>query len=685
VSLLHPNSLRPARTELRRRIAGIPADVAPPRYNSPRPNSALAELARFLRDHYLVLASTTVVGLLLGLLYAAKVAPVYRATATIEVQDLNENFLNLKEVASATAPVSAVNDLQTQLRIIQSRTMVARVIQRIGLPKTPGPLDSTASPGPPSDQQVEAVARGLQVRETRQSRIVDLTYESTDPGYTAGFVNELAQQYMDQSLESRLEISRGTSNWLERQLEDLRRKLTASEQRLQSYAGQSGLVVTNDVQRPDEEKLRQVQSNLSKAEENRMTRQARRDMAAAAPVESLEPPMGSPLRDHRTRLADLRRQRADLVAVYTPGFGAVKRLDAQIADLEATERKEIATLLQGIKNDYADAVQREKLLEASYNNQVRQVSTKASKAIQYGILKNEVNSNRELYNTMLHRAAEAKVASALRASSARLVDQAKAPQLPFKPSRLLSVVSGGTAGLLLGLVFAGGRDGRGRRIGCNPELAALLNVPDLGEVPNHVTPPVEAYRSILASILFSPHSGLSPQVIAFTSASGGEGKSHLVFKLAAVLSQMKRKVLLIDGSRNGELQGLFGQTRDYGLRDVVELSDAGGELLPYVTNPTRLAGVDLASLGPQDASALDLVFAEGMERLLEEIRRGYDLVLIDTPALGELPDARVFARMSDGVVLVVEAGRTASDALEAAARRLQWDGSVLLGTVLNRV
>jgi uncharacterized protein involved in exopolysaccharide biosynthesis len=217
VSLLHPQSLRPHRSEIRRNPVAVPAAPASPE----RENPVLVELAGFLGHRYRTLSICTSAGLLLGLAYAATAVPAYRATATIEVQDLNENFLRLKDVASASGPVSAANDLQTQLRILQSGTLIARVLNR---------LEASATP---TDLQVEAEARA-QVRETRQSRIVDLTYESRDPEYAAAFVNELAQQYIDQNVESRLEISRGTSVWLERQLEEMRAKLGDSERRLQS-------------------------------------------------------------------------------------------------------------------------------------------------------------------------------------------------------------------------------------------------------------------------------------------------------------------------------------------------------------------------------------------------------------------------------------------------------------------
>lgn len=226
------------------------------------PDSAFSDFLAMLRRGWWVLALGGLLGGVAGYLYAARLTPLYRASASIEIQDLNENFLDLKEVASSAAAPPVSNDLQTQLRILQSHSLLARVLARI-----------TGTGAAPGDAPVEAAARQLQVRESRQSRIVDLAYEHPDPRYAARFVNELGQAYIDQTLEARLEISRNTSRWLDQQLNDLRAKLAESESRLQTYANRAGLLVTSRQERPDEEKLRQVQEHLSKAQENRAVKQ----------------------------------------------------------------------------------------------------------------------------------------------------------------------------------------------------------------------------------------------------------------------------------------------------------------------------------------------------------------------------------------------------------------------------
>ena len=163
------------------------------------------------------------------------------------------------------------------------------------------------------------------------------------------------------------------------------------------------------------------------------------------------------------------------------------------------------------------------------------------------------------------------------------------------------------------------------------------------------------------------------------------GKTTVVANLAAALAQMHQSVLVVDATADRGLQKVFQQSQNYGLRDVLEIPGNNSDLLPYVTHPTSIPGVSLVATGPSETFALDLLYSEGMGRLLDQMRRAYQVVLIDAPALADGPDARVFGRMADGVVLVVHAGETTLDAMQSVADRLEEDGTVLLGTVLNQI
>lgn len=682
---------------------------------------------------YKVVALTTVVGLTAAYVFSRSQTPQYRATATLEIQDLNADFLNLKEVSQVSpfAQASAANDIQTQLRILQSTSLLARTLDTVpaeeiplrqGTPQWVARLfpvkssSSNATEEDKADARLARAAQNLQVREARQARIVDVTYESPDPAHAAAFVNSLVRHYIDQSIERRLEISQGTSHWLEQQLAEARVKVADSEHRLQDYAQRYGLLVTNQDYHPEEEKFRQIQGGLSRAQEDRAAKQARLETAASAPVESLDVPLGSAIREYQAKLADLRRQRADLLIVFTPDFEGTKRLDAQIEALELSLRTESAALLRNIQNQYLDAVHRERLLNDSQQQQFSKVTEQAGIAIQFGILKREVDADRDIYNTILLRTAEAKVASALRASGARIVDPAKRPRLPFRPNMFLNLAWGGTAGLLIGLVLVTAR-AKPSHLNAASNVAYQLALPELGAMPlirassqldvevglvrvrlpepisgahvammtwnNRSRSEAASFRAILASILLSRRPGHTPQVIVVASAKPGEGRTTLVTNLAASISQMGRTALLVDASPDHKLHRLFNQPCDSDLRDVLEIPGDNSNLLPYLIHKTSWPGISLVVADQRGTGALDLLYSRGMESLLVEMRRTYDVVLADPPALEEAQDARILARMSDGVVLVVRPGEKRLQAARATSERLQDDGAIVLGTVFN--
>jgi polysaccharide biosynthesis transport protein len=731
------------------RVAGLAKPVAPsvvpmggrdslaypthvrrvPSASSTHEDSVLVDAFAFFRRHWISILSLPLLGAALGLLIAAVTTPTYRATATLEIQNINDNFLNLKEVTPLVPSVDPTisTDVPTQLRILRSNTLLDRTLSRMRservpvatgfaaqvqgwLAKLPGRATSAKAPVSTQTDRLRQAGDNLRLTETRQARIVDLAYESPDPEYAATFVNTLAREYMDQSVEQRTTLSESTSNFLHRQLQDTRAKLGDSQRRLQEYAQRTGLLMNGDNRAPAAEKLRQIQTNLTEAEAARMAKQARLETIAAAPADSVDTVTGGPKRDYNRQLAELRRQRADLLTVFQPDYAGVQRLESQIASLEAALKTESLTVVQDARNEFNDASRRENLLRDSYVDQTQLVTKEAESAIQYSMLKNEADANQRVYEMILENTASANVAAAMRASNARLVDPARVPDVPFRPSRSTNVMWGGTAGLLLGLIVANARERLDRRIKRPGQLGAQLDIPELGRLPsgalnsarNITLPPgkgvkltvdekksqaiAESCRSILTSILFSDEVARVPQVLVVTSALKGEGKTTLVTNLAASLARMNRRVLVIDGDlRHPQLHGVLDTANDYGLSDLLTLtsSDEEGDLIGYVAQPTSLGGVYLLAAGPSDHRAVDLLYSSEMLKLLNHARDEFDTILIDTPAMLEWPDARILGRMADGVVLVVRAGGTTRDEVLAAKVRLEEDRTALLGTVLN--
>jgi capsular exopolysaccharide synthesis family protein len=486
-----------------------------------------------------------------------------------------------------------------------------------------------------------------------------------------------------------------------------------------------------------EDKLRQLQEALSKAQADRVARQSRFEMANSSPPETLPDVLNdTALRDYQAKLTGLRQQRAEFATTFTPGYSKVKRLEAQIATLESALEKERSAIIKRIRNEYDEALRRENLLTVDYAKQARLVTLEAGKAIQYNILKRELDSNRQLYEAMLQRMKEVSVASAMRASNVRIVDPAKPPRLPYKPNVFLNAGLGLLTGLFLGVAFIMVRERADRTIQQPGDLHFYLNTPELGVIPSSkvqdhksfyhryrkskpsslsltrdspetalsklATHKLEerlelvawqrqhsimarSFRAVLTSILFSGQNGDRPRVLVITSTGPLEGKTTVASNLAIALAEVHQRILLIDGDLyKPRLHEVFDLPNDCGLIDLLgKRKLSAGVSLKDVAQETAVQGLSLLPSGPQSAGATHLLYSPALLDLLRQARQDFDTVVIDTPPMLELPDARVLGRAADAVILVVRAGKTTRDATLAAKQRFSEDGTLVLGTILN--
>ena len=700
----------------------------------------LLEYWHMLRRRKGTLVLIACLGLLGAVLLTLPQTPIYQARTTIEIQNLNENFLNMRDL-SQTANEGGANpletDLQTQVNILQSESVLGQVIAKLDLgtklaaEKDKGRLSAWRKalhlPEPKPASTVEdilpVVARNLKVRMQANTRLVEILYDSTDPLLAADIANTLTAEFIRLNLESRWQTTQRTGEWLTAQMEDVRIKLEKSEQQLQDYARSAGLLFTSEKDNVADEKLRQLQQELSRAQADRVTTQSKYELATTTSTDSLPEVLDDPtLKDYQVKLTDLRRQLAELSATLTPSHPSVKKIQAQVTSLEAARETERANVTRRIQNEFESAQRREKLLAASYDAQARVMTEQSAKVTHYDILKREVDNNRQLYDSMLQHVKEAGIASALHASNVRVVDPARPPARPYKPNLLLNSMLGLFAGGFLGIVFIVLRQRSDRSIQAPGEASLYLDVPELGVIPSanaersrsfayyrqargaetrktekeNLKSPVElvtwqkrpsaladSFRSTLASILYAGENGNRPRVIALTSAGPREGKTTVASNLALALAEIGRRVLLIDGDlRKPRLHEIFNVSNAWGLSDLLDGTKPpeGSETMVVGTSYRDLYVLPAGSVA---SSISNLLHSPRVAELLQRMRQEFDMVIIDTPPMLQLPDARVLGRLADAVILVVRSARTTKETAAAASQRLADDGTRLLGTVLN--
>ena len=639
-------------------------------------------------------------------------------------------------------------DLQTQVRILQSDSLIERVLTKIRSDPAPSPEPvqmprwramlklPNPAPGNPREEALAYARKHLKVRIVGQTRILEITVDSTSPGIAAAFANTLANEFIDQNIESRWKTTERTGEWLSRQLDDMRVRLRNSEDRLQAYAREAGLMFTDDDKNNvSEEKLRQVQQVLSAAQADRISKESRVEMAKTSPPEALPDVLNDQtLRDYQAKITELNRQLADLSPTYKADYPKVQRLQAQLVTLQSALDHERSDILKRIQNEYDEALHREKLLTASYAAQRTVVTGESERSVQYSILKREVESNRQLYDTVLQQLKQSTLASALRASNIRVVDGAQPPGKPYEPDVPIDASLGLLSGLFLGVSFVITQERADRSIQAPGETPHYLNIPELGIVPADrigirvrvrvsnkqqlssaekvsadkvLEEPAlsvsngrgsvelvtwyrksclvaESFRAVLVSILFTGDKERQPRVLLVTSSSPSEGKSTVVSNLGIALAEVNQKVLLIDADvRRPRLHSIFKLKNDRGLSNLLRSKDQTQDAWRQHIQDSGVPNLYVMTSGTSTSAATSLLYSTRVPELLKELQSEFQTILLDTPPMLQIPDARVLGRMADGVILVVRAGQTTRDAAVAAGRRFSEDGTAVLGTILN--
>jgi capsular exopolysaccharide synthesis family protein len=702
----------------------------------------VVEYWRLLKRKRGALVVASFLGLIAGVLFTLPQTPLYRSRTTVEIQNLNGDFMKSKQMNPVNDTSDPNVDVQTQIKIIQSESLVERVVDKmktegmlkpIPTPKTPFAsvrrLLNLPTPAPASSVRTPSLM-DLVVRQLPQTRMLEIMYSSPDPELASNFVNTLATEYIQSNMEARWKMTERTGQFLTAQLDEMRIKLEHSETELQNYAAQSGLLFTgnttsNERANVSEDRLRQLQDELSKAQGERTAAQSRYEISLSAPPNALADVLNdASLRALQDKITDLSRQRADAIVIYTPKHEKVQRIEAQIAPLQAEFDRQRLAILGRIKNDYDTALRHEKLLSDDYAAQSQVVTDEAGKSIQYNILKRDVDSNRQMYESTLQQVKEASIASAMRASNIRIVDPAKASHVPYAPDMKGNAIVGLLGGMFLGVVFILIHERANRTVQQPGDMQLWTQVLELGAVPSAKTvrgksgygislPGAaaelsayglrtagsgglmlsespssvvsEAFHTILTSILFVGERGAAPQVIVLTSGSPSEGKTTLVSNLAIAMADIRRKVLIIDADlRRPRIHDLFDLPNDEGLSTILrERSALTQEVLNAAIQPSHMPGLSILTSGPATTSSANLLYSDNMTELLDLARAEFDLVLIDTPPTLLLADARVLGRLADGVVVVTRANQTTRDAVVAVTKRFAEDGTHIIGTILN--
>ena len=666
-----------------------------------------------------IVTGTLVVLVLTGI-YTFRMRPVYRATASIEVEPNYPQLQTLSEVYRQS-PVEDNSFLTTQIQVLQSDSLAWRTMTQLGLdrvmappsgPRTPGQSPAQAAGGRRTSL-IQDFKEGLAVEMLKDSRLLAVSYESGNPDLAARVVNQLINDYRESNFENRTEFTRQASGGMELQLEDLRTKMEKSSEKLVDYERQNLIFDSGDKQNINDERLEELNKEYSAAENDAILKQSLYEFAQAHEGQVGIIVQGDVLQRLEEKYNDLKSSYADALTQYGPNFPKVVRLRDQLTQLQSLMDGERKLSIEKLHNDYLAAQNREKLLGAALAKEKGELSALNQRMIDHNILKREFEINQKLYEELMQRLKDATLSASLQVTNVRVIDPATAPVHPIRPNRARNMAAGLMVGLILAITLAFVQEALDSSVRTTEEAERLVNAPALAVIPSEAvghrrrqgatdltvstagpngvglavlkrpsSPLAEAYRSLRTSVLLST-APRPPQTLLVTSAQVGEGKTSTACNLAMSFAQRGGPVLIVDADlRRPSVAKTLGVSNEKGLSSYLTGAHSLDEVLIQYE---RVPNLWVLPAGPRPPDPAELLSSQMMESTIKDCMQRFTQIVIDSPPLLLVTDAVILSATVDGVILVVASGTTARGALARAHRILENAGARVLGMVLNKV
>ncbi len=652
--------------------------------------------------------------------YTFTATPIYDARVQILIEKEASNVVTFKEAIEQNQV--ADDYYQTQYRILQSRALARRTMDALSLWTNPQFTAAERSGGflgwfsastakqsaPPSadetkdqSKSIDKFLANLTVSPIRNSRLVDVRFESSDPVLAANTTNALARSYIDQNLEYKFLSSKEASDWLGARLAEQRKQVENSEQALQQYREQTEAVSLEERQNIVVQKLADLNATVTRAKTERIQKEAAFKQIEAiqndrAAIDSFSMVLSNPfIQQQKGELADLQRQQAQQSEKFGPNHPDMVKLSVAIRSAEAKIQGEIAKIVQAMRNDYEQALTQERSLTEALEQQKRGALALNRKGIQYGVLARDAASNRQIFESLMQRAKETGISGDLKTSNIRVVDAAEVPRTPTRPNtrnNLLVALFGG-CGLAVGLAFF--FEYVDSRLKNPVEVSRHLQLPFLGMVPalfdesakdpliNNGVPAhfSESLRTVRTNVMFSSaEEGI--RSLTVTSTGPGEGKTLVASNLAIGLAQAGRRVLLIDADmRKPRVHTVFNKSQQPGLSNVL----VGRAKFSESVLSTKVPGLWIVPAGAAPPNPSELLGSKRFADLMASLGQKFDWVIIDTPPVMAVTDSAVVAHLTTGVLFVVGADMTSRHAAQRAVEQLDRSHARFVGVVLNRV
>lgn len=725
---------------------------------SPDAGSLKDYVTVILKRKWLILSLMLVITSLVAI-QSFRAPSIYEGETVIRIQQKQPNILSTDKIIINGQ--SDPNFWGTQLKLLQNPALAREVVLRLDLPHNSaffgsqsqtGIFDSLrrmfSSPPKPTTEQ-RTVPGGLTVNSESQSRLGRLTpeeiekleayedaiiageiiepipntnlvkiiYQHSNPEIAQKVANTLAEVFQNYNLRIATEGSSKAEDLLANEIARLQAQINQDQEVQWNFAKSHNLPLTTEgAGNLEAQRLATLSGQLLAAENERKQAQAQLEAAKKEKDVFSVPDVNSSARVERLRdrISQLKEQRDALLVTYTAEWPAVKKLDNQIKGVEAELRKAPEEIITSMQRRYEAAVTKEQLLRRSYEEQKGTTTQQTRDTIDLMALTHQLETNKQLLNTLLQRKRELDVANGNEGNEVSIATPSRLPKSPVGPARLRNIIIAfllslgvgvGLAFLLdflddtvksvedvdryihlpaLALIPAGGDRGAPRLTGAlrGGPPPAPANTTALAMITDARSPIAESYRHLRTSLLLSS-AGKPPQKILITSSQPAEGKTTTGINTAFMLAQTGAEVLMIDCDlRRPRLHAQFELPNTKGLTTWLS-----GEknLDVLIQTCDKAPNLKVLTSGPVPPNPAELLGSEEMRKLLNILSEKFNHIIIDSPPAISFTDASILSTMVDGVILVVHGGRSSRAVVRRAKQQLLDVGAHVFGVVLNNV
>ncbi len=612
--------------------------------------------------------------------------PVYRATATLIVEPNIPHLSGPGEIS--TGDVRSF--YQSQYEIIRSYGVAKMVVAALG--------DGEAGEGP-SEAAIASFQRLISVEPIKNSGLVRVSMTDPDPELVARQVNTLVRMYIYRNLEDRRAASKDAFTFLSERLAILKAQVAKSENDLLEYKEQEDIVSLEKRQTLVEERLselteRHTEAVLERSGLETALREARAIRAQPELVEGIPQLRGNGvLQGLNSDLIRLQLEHSQLAQKYKPKHPKIIQIQSRVENIRARREIEIDKAIRILEIEHRIRQQTEQGIGANLDQRKRQSRQLAQQAIQYGMLKRDAESNRQMYNVLLQRLKETDFSGSITINNIRVVDQARVPSAPLRPkTRALATAALGS--LLLGLILCFGVDYFDSALRSEHEVQLYLGSSVLGIVPRvkdleghpegrrarqDSAAVHRAYSDVKTGLDFFSQEHVLRSLLV-TSAVASEGKTTGVTHLGRKFADAGLRVLLIDADLGRpELHRRFGLQPEAGLSDHLLDQRPVEEILVDSGTP----GLRILPAGLIPPNPAELLGSPAMIELIEDLKTRFDLIILDSPPCSLGLEVAALGSRVDGVAFVVKAHSTSRTVVRRALLKLEQFRGNLVGIVLN--